>query len=168
MALAGMSSISYQKPKSPLLLRYPLNPNSFSEPTLILLQWWWLCEQLYCISCLTLKLSIGVFLMRIVVHRSQGIILWTVMIVSAIMSVYFSLLFLFQCQPVSYFWGQFAGMEGHCINPVIISRTAYVYSSISCWADWTFCILPGFMVWNIKMNPRTKASVLLLFALGTV
>jgi hypothetical protein len=114
------------------------------------------------------KFSIGVFLLRIVVHRSQTIILWTVMVVSAVMSTYFFLLFLFQCQPVGYFWGQYTGMNGRCIDPVIISRTAYVYSAISCWSDWTFCILPGFMVWNIQMNPRTKASVLLLFALGAV
>lgn len=90
------------------------------------------------------------------------------MIVSGIMSSYFFLLFLLQCRPVNYFWTQYIGTNGKCIDPVIISRTAYAYSAVSCWSDWTFCILPGFMVWNIQMNPRTKASVLLLFALGAV
>lgn len=168
MARAGMSSISYPQQTSLLLLRYSLNLNIFFISMLKRLQWWWLCELLYCLSSLALKFSIGVFLLRIVVHRSQTIILWTLMIVSAMMSIYFFLLFLFQCQPVEYFWGQYAGIDGHCIDPVIISRTAYVYSAISCWSDWSFCILPGFMVWNVQMNPRTKASVLLLFALGAV
>ncbi|RDL36920.1 Uncharacterized protein BP5553_06272 [Venustampulla echinocandica] len=132
------------------------------------LKWWWICEQLYCLTCLTLKFSIGLFLLQITVHKSQTIILWTVMIVSGLMSIYFALLFLFQCRPVTYFWGQHAGMNGSCIDPAIISRTAYVYSVVSCWSDWTFCILPAFMVWNVQMNPRTKASVLLVFALGAV
>jgi hypothetical protein len=132
------------------------------------LSWWWHCEQLYCLSGLVLKLSIGIFLLRIVVHKSQSIILWSVMAVSTAMSIYFFFLFLFQCSPVSYFWTQYQGQHGHCINPAIISRTAYFYSSISCWSDWTFCILPAFMVWKIQMNHRTKVSVLILFALGAV
>jgi len=131
-------------------------------------QWWWFCEQLYCLTCLTLKFSIGLFLLRIAVNKSQKIILWVVMIVSGLMSVYFFLLFLLQCRPIAFFWGQYTGMKGSCIDPLIISRTAYVYSAVSCWSDWTFCILPAFMIWNVQMNPRTKASVLCLFALGAL
>jgi hypothetical protein len=115
-----------------------------------------------------LKFSIGLFLLRIAVHKSQKIIVWVVMIVSGLTGIYFFLLFLFQCHPIAYFWGQYSSEKGNCINPVIVSRTAYFYSAISCWSDWTFCILPGFMVWNLQMNPRTKASVLILFAFGAV
>jgi hypothetical protein len=90
------------------------------------------------------------------------------MAVSTAMSIFFFFLFLFQCSPVSYFWTQLQGQHGHCINHAIISRNAYFYSSISCWSDWTFCILPAFMVWKLQMNHRTKVSVLILFALGAV
>ncbi|RQM06232.1 hypothetical protein DH86_00004007, partial [Scytalidium sp. 3C] len=102
------------------------------------------------------------------VHKSHAIILWIAMIVSGIMGIYFFFLFLFQCQPVDYFWTQYLGMEGQCINPVIISRTAYVYSIVSCCTDWIFCILPAFMVLRVRMNPRTKATVLVLFGLGAI
>ncbi|PMD30640.1 hypothetical protein L207DRAFT_391412, partial [Hyaloscypha variabilis F] len=134
----------------------------------ICLKWWWFGEQFYCLTSSTLKFSIGLFLLRIAVHKTQKVIVWIVMIVSSLMGIYSFCLLLFQCRPITYFWGQYSGIKGSCINPMIISRTAYAFSAVSCWSDWTFCILPGFIIWNLEMNPRTKVSVLLLFALGTV
>lgn len=151
----------------------PIGLKVLPQPKIILyllksLWLWWFGEQLYSLTSLTLKFSIGLFLLRLAVYKSQRIILWTVMAVSSLMCIYLFLLFLFQCRPIAYFWGQYTGMNGSCIDPWIVSRSVYAYSAISCWADWTFCILPGFMVWNVQMNPRTKVSVLLLFSLGAV
>lgn len=153
----------------PISLKVYPEPISRSKIWLKLVKWWWLGEQFYCLTGMTLKFTIGLFLLRIAVHKSQKTIIWTVMVVSGLMSIYFFLLFCFQCVPVAYFWGQYSSSgKGSCINPVIVSRTAYVYSAVSCWSDWTFCILPGFMVWNLQMNFRMKVSVLLLFALGAL
>ena len=131
---------------------------------------WWFGEQLYCLAATTLKFTIGLFLVRITVKPYQRTIVWSVMAVSGIIGVYSFLLLLLQCQPVAYFWGRFNGngMRGSCINTVIISRSAYAFSAVSCWSDWTFCILPGFIIWRLEMNPRTKASVLILFVLGAM
>jgi hypothetical protein len=90
------------------------------------------------------------------------------MALSTITGIYLFLLFIFQCRPVAYFWGQYAGMSGSCIDPWIVSRSVLAYSIVSCCTDWTFCILPVSIIWNIQMNPRTKASVLVLFSLGAM
>lgn len=45
-------------------------------------------------------------------------------------------------------------------------NATYAYSAISCLGDWIFAILPGFMVWNLKMNSRTKLSVALILGMG--
>lgn len=90
------------------------------------------------------------------------------MAISGIVGIYSFLLFLFQCQPIALFWDRFSGMEGICINTVIVTRSAYAFSAVSCCADWTFVIVPGYLVWHLEMNPGTKASVLILFALGSM
>ena len=113
-------------------------------------------------------MSICVFLLRIAVSKTQRVILYTVMAVSGTMSIYFFFLFIFQCWPVDYFWAQYTGAQGKCINSEIITVSTYVYSAVTCWSDWTCCILPGFMVWHLQMNPRTKVSVCIILALSAV
>jgi hypothetical protein len=117
-----------------------------------------------------LKFSICVFLLRIAVSRTQKAIIYAVAAVTAIISLYFFFLFVFQCWPVAFFWEQWngTGAQGSCINPDITTTSTYVYSAISCWSDWTLCILPAFMVWNLQMNPRTKISVCIILALSAM
>ncbi len=120
------------------------------------------------LSNVAIKISICVFLLRIAVSKVQRGILYTVMAVSVIMCTYFFFLFVFQCWPVAYFWEQYTGAQGKCIDPKIITVSTYVYSAVTCWADWTCCILPGFMVWHLQMNPRTKLSVCVILALSAM
>jgi hypothetical protein len=44
----------------------------------------------------------------------------------------------------------------------------YAHGAISTWSDWTLGVLPIFLVWNLKMNPRTKVSVALILSLGAL
>ncbi|KFY69720.1 hypothetical protein V498_10430, partial [Pseudogymnoascus sp. VKM F-4517 (FW-2822)] len=41
------------------------------------LKWWWACEPVYILTCMALKLSISIFLLRIAVVRTHKIIIWT-------------------------------------------------------------------------------------------
>ena len=128
------------------------------------LQWWWTCELTYALCNMMLKFSIGVFLLRLCVSPIQRAIVWFVIITAAIVGSLFFFIFLFQCWPVSYFWEQYTGMEGRCINGNIVTASTYTYSAMSCWTDWTYCILPTFMVWNLQMKPQIKITV--CFILG--
>ena len=115
---------------------------------------------------MALKLSIGIFLLRIAVVRTHKIIIWVVIIVTEVYSAFFCLLFILQCRPSAYFWTQYTGGSGTCINPKITVQAFYGYSAISCIGDWTVGILPAFMVWNLQMNRRTKLSVAAILAVG--
>jgi hypothetical protein len=76
---------------------------------------------------------------------------------------------MFQCRPISYFWTRYSsGTSGTCINPIVIVDSTYVHSVLSAVVDWTLGILPIFVVWNLKMNTRTKFSVAFILALGAV
>lgn len=117
---------------------------------------------------MALKFSIGIFLLRIAVSRTHRIIIWAVIIVTEVYSVFFFLLFLLQCRPSAYFWTQYTGGKGSCLNPNVIVNAFYGYSAISCLADWVLGIIPVFLVWNLQMNRRTKISVAAILAVGAM
>lgn len=132
------------------------------------LKWWWACEPVYVLCNMALKFSIGIFLLRIAVARTHRMIVWTVIVVTEVYGLAYFLLFVLQCLPSDYFWTQYTGGSGKCINPLITVNATYVYSAISCWADWTLGIIPIFLVWNLQMNPRTKFLVALILAMGGI
>ena len=117
---------------------------------------------------MALKFSIGIMLLRIAVSRIHKSIIWTVVIILEVYGLAYFLLFVMQCFPSAYFWTRYTGGKGTCIDPTITVNATYAYSAISCAADWTLGLLPVSLVWNLKMNPRTKLSVALILALGAM
>jgi hypothetical protein len=96
------------------------------------------------------------------------ITIWIVMGVVILFSIYYFFLVVFQCQPVTYFWTQYLGVVGKCVNPKMITGSTYAHSAISALSDWTLGILPIFLVWDLNMNLRTKISVALILGLGAL
>lgn len=130
------------------------------------LYFWWLCELFYTITTVFIRLSIAVFLLRIAVkplHR--GIIFGTLGAVVAF-SIFYLFLVIFQCHPVSFFWLQYAGEKGSCINPAAVPDASIAHSAVSFTADWILGLLPIFLIYHLQMNFRTKASVAGVLSLG--
>ena len=132
------------------------------------LQFWWLCEPFYLVSNMFIKASIGIMLLRLSVNRVHKAIVWTVIAVTEIYSLCFFFVFLFQCVPSSYFWTQLTGGEGTCMDPDIVVSVFYGYSAITCAGDWTFSILPVFLVWDLQMGRKEKVSVIMILAVGAL
>lgn len=133
-------------------------------------QMWWTCEPLYVLTNMLIKASIAIFLLRICVDRSQRIIIWAVTVVTEIYSLFFFLLFVLQCRPTSLFWLRVTANppSGSCLDAKVVANAFYGYSAISCLTDWTFSILPMFVVWNLQMDRKVKVSVVLILAAGTM
>jgi hypothetical protein len=81
-------------------------------------------------------------------------------------STFYFFLVLFQCSPVSFFWSQYKGVNGSCINPAAVPDASIAHSVVSFTADWILGLLPIVLLWDLKMNTRTKASVAGLLSLG--
>ncbi|KAL5119635.1 hypothetical protein ACEQ8H_002481 [Pleosporales sp. CAS-2024a] len=134
------------------------------------MKWWWTCEPTYVFTNICLKCSIGIFLLRIAVDPSHRIILWVALIAIQAYSVYFFFLFTFQCWPISHFWEQLRGGKGSCIPSDVVVASFYGYSALSCVTDWTFSIVPIFIVRKLQMTSRNKwtvAAVLACCAIGS-
>jgi hypothetical protein len=117
---------------------------------------------------MALKFSIGIFLLRVAVARTHRFIIWTAILTVELYGAFYFFLFVLQCRPSSYFWTQYTGGKGSCINPKITVDATYGYSAISCVVDWTLGIVPAFIVWGLQMNRRTKISAALILALGAM
>lgn len=115
-----------------------------------------------------IKASIGIMLLRLCVNKIHQTIVWTVLIITELYSAMFFFIFLFQCLPSRYFWEQYTGGEGTCMDPFIVVAVFYGYSAITCAGDWTFSILPVFLVWDLQMGRREKISVIMILAVGAL
>lgn len=130
------------------------------------LYYWFLCELFYAITTLFVRISIALFLLRICVKPIHKRIVYGTVAMVTVFTIFYFFLVLFQCWPVSYFWGQYEGMKGTCIDPATVPNASIAHSAVSFAADWVLGLLPVALIWDLKMNTRTKVSVGVLMSLG--
>jgi hypothetical protein len=101
------------------------------------------------------KISIGLFLLRVTIKPIHKWIIYIVMGLTALTGLVFFFVTLLQCTPISYFWNK--KQTGFCVNIDIIIALTFLYSAISVICDFTFAILPVFLVWGLNMDLKTRA-----------
>ncbi|KAL2837940.1 hypothetical protein BJY01DRAFT_258195 [Aspergillus pseudoustus] len=133
------------------------------QPTLVqALKLFFIYEATYVIATCLVKLSIGLFLLRFTVERKYT---WTLYIILAILlcfSIFLLFFAIFQCKPVSAFWGN----PGTC-NRTGTVKVTYAHSAIISASDWALVILPIFIVSHLNLGFRTKVYVGIILTLGS-
>jgi hypothetical protein len=82
-------------------------------------------------------------------------------------SIFYLFLVIFQCHPVSYYWTRFEpNLEGTCINPIVFTAASYTHSVVSACADWVLGLLPLWLIWNLRLDTRTKLAAGILLSCG--
>lgn len=138
-----------------------------SEQQYKALRYWWLCYIAYCLSMISAKISIGLFLLRVTVRPLHRKIILLVMGLTVLTGIVFFFVTLLQCMPISYFWDK--KIEGgKCVNVYVIIGLTYLYSAISAICDFTFGILPIFMVWNLNMSKNAKLMLVPILSMACV
>ena len=127
---------------------------------------WWFCYIFYSWSMICAKMSIGFLLLRISFKRIHTWILYAAMLTSVVAGGAFFLVVVFQCWPVYRFW------KDHtldvCVTNDLIVGLAYVYSVFSIISDFTFAIIPGFLVWDLQLKRRAKIALIPLMTMGCI
>ncbi|KAJ5758397.1 P-type ATPase [Penicillium odoratum] len=130
---------------------------------------WWLCQIFYVFASAFAKISIAVALLRLSVTKLHRVILWTIIGTAIAIGLMFWLVLLFDCTPVSYFWGRVdTAATGTCLSVDVLLAIAYLYSSLTILCDFSLGILPVTLVWNLQMNQRVKLAVGGILSLGAV
>lgn len=130
------------------------------------LRGWYLCMVLYAPVTLTIRASVCVLLLRLSTSKHFNRIVYANLGLIAAISVAFFFILIFQCSPPSYFWTQVLGSKGHCHNKLIVTYATTVHSALSAASDWCLGLMPIALLWNVKINRRTKAIVAFLLSLG--
>lgn len=71
------------------------------------------------------------------------------------------------CQPLEYYWDTTVP-GGFCASTSIVTGISYLVSIMAIITDWTCALVPCYVVWNLQMKSRLKASVCGVLALGIV
>lgn len=114
------------------------------------------------------KISVGVFLLRIVKAPFQRRLLWAAMIVTAIAGACAFFMAVLQCSPLNYFWDQALGAPGHCIAKTTVTNMFIVFMSIGGTCDFIFGLLPIWIVKELTISRRAKATAGILLSMGAV
>ncbi|KAK8076539.1 hypothetical protein PG994_003811 [Apiospora phragmitis] len=130
------------------------------------MKFWWFCYIWYCITMITSKISIGIFLLRITVIKAHKYIIYVVLFLSVITGIVFFFVTLLQCQPLYYFWNK--DNPGTCVAPSIIAALTYLYSAFSVLCDFTFALLPLHMIMGLQMRQSIKYSLIPILGMACV
>lgn len=116
---------------------------------------------------ITVKVSIGLFLLRITIKPIHRWIIYINMALTVLTGLVFFFVTLLQCTPISYFWNK-TSQTGWCINVDVIIALTFLYSAVSVICDFTFAILPIFLVWNLNMSGKTKLMLIPILGMACV
>ncbi|KAI1816769.1 hypothetical protein GGS20DRAFT_593978 [Poronia punctata] len=136
----------------------------------MVLQMRWAGELTYVVASMSLKLTIGIFLLRICSRAWHRFTIWTVLVVCLVFNLFYLLVAAFQCQPVQYFWEQYTNkdMVGHCVSKKVSLNSTYAAVGINAVADWVLGLLPFALVRNLDLGKRQRVSVACILALGSL
>lgn len=131
------------------------------------LLFWYLSELLYVVSNCSLKLSLGIFYLRVAIQRWHIWCIKILMIGTVLFGLAFLFLAMFQCIPVSEFWNKFPASD-RCLASRPALGLSYAFASLNAFADWGFGTLPFFIIWDLRMNIRTKMLVAVILAFAAI
>ncbi|KAK2597811.1 hypothetical protein N8I77_012573 [Diaporthe amygdali] len=131
------------------------------------MQFWYYCYIWYCWTMIFSKISIGIFLLRIIVERIQVWFIYFALMINVMTGLVFFFVTTLQCHPVSYFWNK-ESQDGTCIPIGIIIALTYLYSSLNIICDFTFALLPIFIVRKLNMKRRMKIAIVPLLSMGCI
>jgi hypothetical protein len=134
----------------------------------IALRYWFFCEIFYTFSTTLLKIAVGLFLLRITIRPLHIWIIRIFMCIGTVVGIAFSCVVIFQCRPISFWWDLNPNHHGTCIPPALILSFTYAVSGLNSCADWTFGLLPIFIVKGLQMKTRVKVMVVGIIALAAV
>ncbi|THX60529.1 hypothetical protein D6D06_01228 [Aureobasidium pullulans] len=119
----------------------------------------------YAITGVFLKISLGLFFLRIIVEPWQRMVIYICMAISTIYGfIYFGIV-TFGCGDPQKFLLRTVEQKCLSIENVTIPAS-YVHTALNAATDWIMALLPIVTIWNLNMPRVTKFWAYLLLALG--
>lgn len=120
----------------------------------------------YILCTVTLKISLAIFFLRVIVQRWQRNVIIGATFIYTLYGIMFAFLAVFQCGVPEHFL--IKQSAGKCIPDNILQPLNYLHGSLNAASDWTFALLPISVLWHAKIPRSAKISSGLLLSLGAV
>ncbi|KAI0139438.1 hypothetical protein F4776DRAFT_588483 [Hypoxylon sp. NC0597] len=123
----------------------------------------------YVLNMWLIKLSIGIFLLRLASQKRYTYTLYASIVIVSIWSVVLFFWNIFQCNPVAAQWDYTILQNdptSHCVSADEIVNAAYALSVMNILSDWLYALLPIPMLWAVKMTTQAKLTVVVVLGLG--
>ncbi|KAF1947433.1 hypothetical protein EJ02DRAFT_89766 [Clathrospora elynae] len=132
--------------------------------TLIYVQ---LSEIFYILTTTFLKMSMGLFFLRVLTQKWQMRLFHVILAISATYGLFYAVVTLFQCGNPANLADSLIGSK-KCLPAVFMLTSGYVYGILNVLADWTFVLIPISVLVDSELDRRSKISVSLVMCLGAV
>jgi hypothetical protein len=123
----------------------------------------------YAITAPVLRVTVALFLQRLVRRRTQRIIIFTTSAIGIVYGGCYLAGVVYQCIPLSFFWERVDHPTGGiCFNPNVSVRLTIISTVVAAVMDWTFALLPIWMMWSLHISKQKKIMVCFLLGLGAL
>ncbi|KAK1978710.1 hypothetical protein LZ30DRAFT_632640 [Colletotrichum cereale] len=127
--------------------------------------WFYVFQEFWCFTLVTVKWSLGFTLLRIGQgQRWVQIVIYTCLTLVTICTGGTGVYLFFQCSPVEKNWH--VTMEGTCKPREIQTALSFLVAAVSISTDWIFATMPFALIWRLQMANKVKASVIGILGLG--
>ncbi|KAK6951678.1 hypothetical protein Daesc_006201 [Daldinia eschscholtzii] len=123
----------------------------------------------YVLNMWLIKLSIGIFLLRLASQNRYRYTLYGSLVIVSIWSIVLFFWNIFQCNPVAAQWDYTIlqkDSKARCVSADEIVNAAYALSVMNILSDWLYALLPIPMLWSVKMTTQAKMTVVVVLGLG--
>lgn len=129
-------------------------------------KYFYILEIFYFAEVSILKLALLFFYIKIFPSEGVKNVLWCTVVFNVMFGVSFTLVAIFQCRPISYYWAMWdREHEGTCLNINII---AWSNAAISIALDIWMLAIPLSQLRHLNLDWRKKIGVGLMFSVGTL
>ncbi|KAI9754809.1 MAG: 3-isopropylmalate dehydrogenase [Chaenotheca gracillima] len=141
-----------------------VDPSDLSEG----LKFNFITQPLYLWGTTAVRVSISLFLLRVFPKSLTKFrrLLWAI---TGFLMLYATSSFLasmLQCQPINFLWG--SAKTAICYSNQGVAFLRYFNVAFDFILDLLFTLLPVILLWNVKINRRTRMALLTILSLGTI
>lgn len=120
---------------------------------------------IYALTCILLKLSLGLFFLRIITERWQRNVIYVGILINTLYGITYFGLCTFGCGHPAKYLLRITLKQCISIDRVIIPAS-YVFTGFNAVMDWIMALLPITTIWHLNMPKMTKFWAYSLMVLG--
>jgi hypothetical protein len=121
---------------------------------------------LYAATTLLIRLSISIFLLRLATRSAHKYVIYATQLIVIVFTIAYIILATRQCAPYDYFWKQYQGGKGSCLDINIVPNASIAQSVVGFIVDWTLGLLPIWIMSSAKLSSKVKLPITGVLSLG--